>query len=73
MLVLQYLKNDIVNFKSNSVLSYNKGQNFWKSISTWKIPHNWIFPYWKNIELHLLPLLQPSQAWASKQAESATQ
>ena len=37
-----------VDLKSNSALLYNKGHNFWKSVLTWKIPHNWIFPYKKN-------------------------
>ena len=34
-----------VHLKSNLALLNNKGHNFWKSVSTWKIPQNWIFPY----------------------------
>ena len=34
-----------VDLKSNWALLYNKGHNFWKSVSTQKIPQNWIFPY----------------------------
>ena len=30
-------KKRFVNFKSNSALLYNKAQNFWKSVSTWKV------------------------------------
>ena len=69
-----------VDLKPNLAFLYNKGHNFWKSVSTWKIPQNWIicscnvaFTLLLPTELHLLPLMQPLQARASKQAESATQ
>ena len=39
------------NLKSNSALLYNKGYNFWKSVSTWKIPQNWKFWAEANIVL----------------------
>ena len=66
-----------VDLKSNSALLYNnKGQNFRKSVLTQKIPLNWIFcspnaafTLLLLIELRLLPLLQPLQAQASKQAK----
>ena len=32
--------------KSNLSRLYNKGHNFWKSVSTWKIPQNWIYFYY---------------------------
>ena len=44
---------------------YNKGHNYWKSLSTWKIHLNWIVPYYKsNITfeqsmLIFLPYLKP--------------
>ena len=34
-----------VDLKSNSALLYNKGHDFWKSVSTRWIPQNWIFLY----------------------------
>ena len=34
-----------VDLKFNSALLYNKGHNFWKSVSIQKISQNWIFPY----------------------------
>ena len=47
-----WFKDKIVNYfvdlKSNLALLYNKGHNFWKSLSTWKIPQNWIFPNYEN-------------------------
>ena len=68
---------DFVYLKSNLALLYNKGHNFWKSLSTWKIPPNWILPYWKiispslkfcSILLFIAIIAIPRFARAGKQA-----
>ena len=53
VLCWKILANYFVYLKSNSAILYNKGHNFWKSVSAWKIPKNWAFTRSNRISLGL--------------------